>query len=193
MPWMKYTPDAAFGQALVGAGHHPRVRRTPCRSAAGAPPSQRHDSTRSHSGDPDCCNGLLGGRRARISQNTPTIRPNGRPRKDRFINAEIFFARTCAFSGASESLIGPSRYEARPRKMTVTARRPTPPSRASAAFDLRRNSPTKPRTTRNAEPASRKPSTVPIRRSIAGPPNGLPFTGEALNGMSIIHRRPSPP
>ena len=34
------------------------IRPTPCRSAAGAPPSRRHDSTRCHGGDPGC-NGLL--------------------------------------------------------------------------------------------------------------------------------------
>ena len=48
---------------------HPRsrfstyVRRTPCRSAAGAPPVRCPDSTRSHCGDPDCCNGLFDGAR----------------------------------------------------------------------------------------------------------------------------------
>jgi hypothetical protein len=41
---------------------------TPCRSAAGAPPSRRLDSTRCHCGDPVCCNGLLGsGTRPRTS------------------------------------------------------------------------------------------------------------------------------
>ena len=79
----------------------------------------------------------LGGLCARISETTPTITPNGRPRKDRFINAEMFFARTRAFSGASASLLGPSRCEARPSKMTVTANKPTPPRTASHAFDLR--------------------------------------------------------
>ena len=38
----------------------PRVRRTVCRSDAGAPPDRRSDCTRFPCGDPDCCNVFMG-------------------------------------------------------------------------------------------------------------------------------------
>ncbi len=79
------------------------------------------------------------------------------------------------------------------------ANRATAPSnRKAETFHLRRNSPTRPRTTRSADPASRKPSAVPItssmvvRRTIAR--SAAPRKGrQCCNGiMAAVYESAAP-